>query len=434
MKITPFLFFIFCVSVAMAQERCPSGLSYLVNDEPPGCLTCGSTFIGNTVGYTIDSVLFDFPCGEIENSQWVSMVVNSGRKLEVAVGSTSCQNGKGLEAGIYDQDLNLVSNCGVTNTPNNVLILVAENLNSGEEVMNLDTLVVDETKTYCFGDEICFSVDANVPATSFTWQSFEGLELTSGGEAQDTFICFNITSLGGIVVFASNACQGWVLFGANSDYIDTEKLTFVDTVICSAECFYFRDSCYSEVGRHDIVVNDFMGSECNEMLIVNIEHIEVFPSPDVNCRFTGNDLFLEWSEPDGAEEYIISLNRDSITTTSENSILIENVQIAEPIIVKIQPTGSCSYLPAEINCTDSPSSTKNDYSSSKISIFPNPSNGIINIKTDLKIEEVEVFDLNGSLLQKEKTASFESKSRIPGIYFLKIKTSNGVALKRIILK
>jgi len=79
------------------------------------------------------------------------------------------------------------------------------------------------------------------------------------------------------------------------------------------------------------------------------------------------------------------------------------------------------------------SKTEDNFLKNKISIFPNPTTGKLNIKTDLKIESVEVFDIAGQLLQKEKTTSFKLENRDAGIYILKIKTNEGVGVKRVLV-
>ena len=81
---------------------------------------------------------------------------------------------------------------------------------------------------------------------------------------------------------------------------------------------------------------------------------------------------------------------------------------------------------------------------SEISIYPQPSNGIINIKLSEAQNEspiVAVFDLLGN-----KVAEFEAEhtngnvytinleDKKAGYYFLKIQTDNGLASRRITIK
>ena len=68
----------------------------------------------------------------------------------------------------------------------------------------------------------------------------------------------------------------------------------------------------------------------------------------------------------------------------------------------------------------------------EISIYPNPTNGLINIITDLDIEKISLYSVDGKLIEKTNNSSslfIETK----GIYFIKVKTSKGNIIRRIIV-
>ena len=71
-----------------------------------------------------------------------------------------------------------------------------------------------------------------------------------------------------------------------------------------------------------------------------------------------------------------------------------------------------------------------------ITIFPNPSNGIFNIKSENQTDKVEVFDASGRLLIMKIGSDNSSKVDITnqeqGIYFLKITTDKGVKVMEVI--
>jgi len=74
-----------------------------------------------------------------------------------------------------------------------------------------------------------------------------------------------------------------------------------------------------------------------------------------------------------------------------------------------------------------------------VSVFPNPVNDIVNIQCKgFGMESYQLFDLNGQLISGEKqTSDFVSISTTdltPGMYILKIRTSAGLVVKRIIKK
>ena len=70
-----------------------------------------------------------------------------------------------------------------------------------------------------------------------------------------------------------------------------------------------------------------------------------------------------------------------------------------------------------------------------VDIYPNPTKGIVNLRTDLEITNVVLFDCMGKLvtidhnLNKQLDVSTLSK----GIYFLKIYGGNKEIIKKIVI-
>ncbi|NMH28112.1 DUF7619 domain-containing protein [Flavobacterium silvaticum] len=71
-----------------------------------------------------------------------------------------------------------------------------------------------------------------------------------------------------------------------------------------------------------------------------------------------------------------------------------------------------------------------------ISVYPNPANGIVNIKSTSVIKSVELYDIQGRLLQTSletnNTAILDISSRSNGIYFLKITTDEGSKVEKLL--
>ena len=76
---------------------------------------------------------------------------------------------------------------------------------------------------------------------------------------------------------------------------------------------------------------------------------------------------------------------------------------------------------------------------SAFTIFPNPVEKQLVIETDIKVEEVEIYDVFGRL-QDYKTTRQQGMTSIDvsefnaGVYFIKIKTDKGEVTKRFIKK
>lgn len=80
---------------------------------------------------------------------------------------------------------------------------------------------------------------------------------------------------------------------------------------------------------------------------------------------------------------------------------------------------------------------KENFKDNTISVFPNPTNGIVTIKSNVEIQKIEVLNSAGQLLlvdlTKNKTHQLHLGSLARGIYFVKIYNTNGsVNVKKIV--
>lgn len=70
-----------------------------------------------------------------------------------------------------------------------------------------------------------------------------------------------------------------------------------------------------------------------------------------------------------------------------------------------------------------------------VSIYPNPSAGKVTVKSDSEVRSIEVFDVQGRLLQVRTDASeIDVSIHLTGLYFIRIKTDNGSKVERLIKK
>lgn len=78
-----------------------------------------------------------------------------------------------------------------------------------------------------------------------------------------------------------------------------------------------------------------------------------------------------------------------------------------------------------------------DVFQTQLSLFPNPSNGIINIENNTEIEKISVFNLQGKLILetavgKEK-AEIDMSSFANGVYMMNIQSGNYTVTKKVVL-
>ncbi len=71
-----------------------------------------------------------------------------------------------------------------------------------------------------------------------------------------------------------------------------------------------------------------------------------------------------------------------------------------------------------------------------LSVYPNPSNGLVNISGQYEIKSVQLYDIQGRLLQTQVTsatqATLDISNQASGVYFVKITTEAGSKVERII--
>ena len=74
-----------------------------------------------------------------------------------------------------------------------------------------------------------------------------------------------------------------------------------------------------------------------------------------------------------------------------------------------------------------------------VSVFPNPTNSNkINIQAGIAIDEIDLFNLNGQLIQQIKNPIFNNENYSldnlkQGFYFLKIESNNQFITKKVIV-
>ena len=75
---------------------------------------------------------------------------------------------------------------------------------------------------------------------------------------------------------------------------------------------------------------------------------------------------------------------------------------------------------------------------SAFTLFPNPVEKQLVIETDIKVEEIEIYDVFGIRQQttdnRQQTLSIDVSEFNAGVYFIKIKTDKGEVTKRFIKK
>ena len=294
----------------------------------------------------------------------------------------------------------------------------------------IDTVFSDQNPI-CRGDTVTFYFEWPYEEyMEFDWRTQFPIVKIDGAIEDDTFLQVVLQSdTFNMSVTPKHPC------GVKTDFRGSMIVPQVSNFIvelCEGNCFQLADSCYFEQGQYLINTGLRNSNGCDSIVNLDLILFDIFSSPLIDCQPNQDGILFNWQELSGATEYQIFLNRDSFTTTTDNFIFIENIPIDSMVDVKVQPIGACTYLPAEITCTNSISNTNNGFLDSEVVVYPNPTTGKIYIETNLKVESIEVYDVAGRFLQKEKWTSFELVNKGKGIFILKIKTNEGSIVKRVV--
>ncbi|MES2747124.1 MAG: endonuclease [Bacteroidota bacterium] len=137
------------------------------------------------------------------------------------------------------------------------------------------------------------------------------------------------------------------------------------------------------------------------------------------------DLLLQWNAEDPVSQYEDNRNTYLGSTTNtyrqgNRNPFIDNPYLATviwggPAAQNRWPSlGTTPFVPPAITST---------------TVYPNPSNGSINIVTDLTVENIQLFSINGQLMMEIDNPVFQNNStridNLPkGFYFLKLSTDD----------
>lgn len=73
---------------------------------------------------------------------------------------------------------------------------------------------------------------------------------------------------------------------------------------------------------------------------------------------------------------------------------------------------------------------------SSITVYPNPSKSVVNIKADSTIKSLQLYDIQGRLLQTnlidQTTTTLDISSKVSGVYFLKVISEKGIKAEKIV--
>ena len=161
-----------------------------------------------------------------------------------------------------------------------------------------------------------------------------------------------------------------------------------------------------------------------------------------------SEVLLEWTGDANTSSYDICENAEVIATTTETSFIVKNMSLGWHCFKIIGVNGIKKSEPSEIQCVEMGTGNGNEGEdgnenedsveelTSSLLLYPNPVNDRLYIETEVEVEDVVVYDVYGR--RQELSAVSYQLSAIDvsnlksGVYFVKVVTSEGEVVKRII--
>ncbi|MCB0663084.1 MAG: fibronectin type III domain-containing protein, partial [Saprospiraceae bacterium] len=288
-------------SFAQACKNIPPALAAFEpcgesGDDPRTCIMCGPIYLGNSGGYTPDTFAYDFPCGTVENSQWLAFHSNS-TNISIIVEPSNCRMEEGLEAAIYNDRFERVSDCFASSNPTTQLVVNAENLLPGNvyyimvdgksgDVCDFRLIIVGGVTTgppdppgpvvaspegtvYCSGDVVEYSTNQPFPIIWYDWEIPSFGEIISGQKSSSIIVKWKEPGEGKVCAFGNNFCFPGVPTCRSVKITGPEPTRFYypscDTSYISDEIFIAASGCDSIVrsyfGNPDVAI-DVAGDQC----------------------------------------------------------------------------------------------------------------------------------------------------------------------------
>ncbi len=91
-----------------------------------------------------------------------------------------------------------------------------------------------------------------------------------------------------------------------------------------------------------------------------------------------------------------------------------------------------SNILLQIACGGSLTTQNNIAVANAVSVYPNPASTVLNIKSEIPVLEVSIYDFNGRIIHETNQNQVDVSSFSKGIYLMKIATENGTLTQKII--
>lgn len=183
----------------------------------------------------------------------------------------------------------------------------------------------------------------------------------------------------------------------------------------------------------DVVVTDVLDANLdpNSVKVIEASHnynVDILKNGvgESVLKFSFNDIFLPFDDAnnDGYIKFMVKADEgiaeDTIVNNSANIYFDQNPAIITNVI-------QVRFLTIETL------GIEDEDLVSQFKMYPNPTNSIVNIETDLQIENVEIYTILGNKVLETKSKQIDVSQLAGGTYILKVSSERGTLSKKLII-
>lgn len=191
---------------------------------------------------------------------------------------------------------------------------------------------------------------------------------------------------------------------------------------------YSKDSSVSS-GSDCAWIDDIEFPPTNVVLAIE-------PVSNLVADVMGNTVNLSWSASPQAAEYAVYRNGEELTVQAGTSLSddVDNGVYTYSVVARSADGANSRPVYATVNVGTVDVAEVGEL---MVSIYPNPSNGIVNIAGSDNME-VSVFNCQGQIVvnqvMSDKLTQIDLSGLTKGIYFLRLTNSDGVVVKKVVLE
>lgn len=193
-------------------------------------------------------------------------------------------------------------------------------------------------------------------------------------------------------------------------------------------------------GTYTLVITNANGCTGSDNVTLTVKQTPAAPTAGSNSPVNpGNNLSLTASTVSGATYNWSGPN--SFTSSSQNPVIVAVSTVYAGCYSVTATVNGCTS-PAGITCvTVGPTAVQEINPQSEIIISPNPNNGTFVIKSETKQSQIEIYNVYGEKIISMSPSgggagggiTINLSDQPSGIYFLQLKTEQGIIAKKIIL-